>query len=233
MSNSLEGRMESKSHYIKSSLRMEPKVRLFKPERVPRTSHAVRFPIVQPGQRIEIEIGCGVGFHPISFAQQNPKTCFIALEHTKVRFEKFQRRLQNHRSLHPEALKNLLTLQANAVSWITHEVPDASIDRYWILYPNPYPKKEHLNRRWHAMPFASKIISTLKSGGELVLATNETFYAEEAVSFWAGFWKLGLTSKTIVTPELLKTGYKPMTHFEKKYLQADQTCYQLTFQKGE
>lgn len=128
-------------------------------------------------------------------------------------------------------MPNLIPIHANAVSWVTHFVAGESVDRYWLLYPNPYPKAEHLNRRWHAMPFASQIIETLKKGGELCFATNEKFYADEAVEYWTKFWGLKLVSRRELKPELLNESYRPRTHFEKKYLEDGQSCHDFVFKK--
>jgi tRNA G46 methylase TrmB len=145
----------------------------------------------------------------------------IAIEHTRERFAKFARRLAHH-----EPLSNLRAVHANAISWIAHCVPPESVDRYWLLYPNPYPKARQRNQRWHAMPFARHLISTLKPGGELVLATNEGFYADEAERDWA------LAGLTFVSRGLVSRDVPPRTHFERKYLERSQDCHELVFSRS-
>jgi tRNA G46 methylase TrmB len=141
----------------------------------------------------------------------------VAIEHTKTRFKKFEGRYKNHN------LPNLLPIHADAIKWITHTLKENSVEEYFFLYPNPYPKKSDQNKRWHAMPFMKKIISTLKTNGLLTLATNEYFYATEAIDFLTNNWNLTLISNE-----------KPMTyrtHFEKKYMQRGQECFNLVFKK--
>ena len=143
---------------------------------------------------------------------------FIAIEHTQERFGKFARRLANH-----EPMVNLHAVHANAISWIVHCVPAASLDRIWLLYPNPYPKTRHRNQRWHAMPFAAKLVETLKPGGELRLATNEQFYANEAERDWQ------LQGLVLDSRKEIGSDEAPRTHFERKYIERGETCFDLTF----
>lgn len=174
---------------------------------------------------VDLEIGCGVGFHPIHYARAHSDRVLIAIEHTREKFEKFARRIERH-----EALPNLIAIHANGVSWLTHRCPSASLDRLIFLYPNPCPKKGDLNKRWHGMPFMERAIDALKTGGELWLATNERFYYEEAKEAYARAWGLKLVEDLAFTRETLPYP-QPRTHFEKKYLERGETCFNLKFKK--
>ncbi len=175
-----------------------------------------------PGSKplLDLEIGCGVGLHPIQYCQQNPNRFLMAIEHTKTKFNSFQGRVNNHQ------LTNLLPIHANGISWVAHYVPEKSLDRIFLLYPNPNPKNRAL--RWHAMPFMGFLLDRLKNNGQLMIATNEVFYAEECTAFMREVWDLNCNSQTI-TP----LHFSPRTHFEKKYLERGQICYDLLFTKKE
>lgn len=176
------------------------------------------------GMPLDVEVGCGVGFHPIRYARSNPDRFLIAIEHTHTRFEKFERRLAHH-----EKFENLLAVHADAVEWVTHSLSPESVDRYFFLYPNPWPKSGDEKKRWYAMPFMEKVIETLKAGGTLRLATNERDYAEGAREFLKREWGL-----TLLEEQQLKGvgAQSPRTHFEKKYLERGETCIDLLFQKS-
>lgn len=171
-------------------------------------------------QNLDIEIGCGVGFHPIFYARNNPDRLLVAIEKTSEKFAKFERRYVNHHSPF-----NLVPVHANAVAWITHYVKPLSVDKYFILYPNPYPKDPQ--KRFFVMPFMTHLLETLKVGGHITLATNELFYAEEARKFASEYWKLEILEDSIVP-----ISQQPRTHFEKKYLERGDICYNLIFAKG-
>lgn len=175
----------------------------------------------------DLEIGCGVGWHPITYASENPARRLIAIEHSKSRYQSFQRRWEKHGEL-----ENLLPVHANAIHWITHHVPERSIERLFTLFPNPYPKQSQRNKRWYAMAFTERLIGTLKPGGTWTLATNERFYIDEALETLGAHFLLSLVDRKAYSA-LDQMGQSPRTHFEKKYLLRGQTCYQLIFQRRD
>lgn len=172
-----------------------------------------------PKGPLDIEIGCGVGLHPIQYQGKNPNRTLVAIEHTKEKFEKFFRRFENH-----DSPKNLIPIHANGISWTAQQLAENTVDRFYFLYPNPNPKPGDLNKRWYAMPFMHKVLEILKPEGELILATNEKFYRDEAIDYFINVWNLKLKEET-----LLDKDYPHRTHFEKKYLERGQTCYNLVF----
>ena len=168
---------------------------------------------------LDIEIGCGVGFHPIDYAKRNPERLLVAIEKTKEKFDKFLGRLERH----PQ-IKSVVPVHTNAVWWIAHNVVANSVDRYFILYPNPYPKDPQ--KRFFQMPFMNWVVETLKPGGTITLATNEKYYFDESLKNAEKIFGLKILEKRIVDPS-----EKPRTHFEKKYLERGETCYNLVLTK--
>jgi len=177
---------------------------------------------LNPAQPVDVEIGCGVGLHPIRYARENPGRQLVAIERTKDKFEKFAGRLSHH-----ETLPNLTAIHGDALAWITHGFAPESVSRFIMLYPNPYPKPAQRNQRFHYMPFFAQLRATLKQGGELWLATNEAFYAEEARLIYPAEWKMELVEDSLVSPSS-----PPRTHFEKKYLARGEPCFNLRFAKN-
>ena len=174
---------------------------------------------IVPKLPLDIEIGCGVGLHPILFNKAQPNRCLVALEHTKEKFDKFYRRYLNHGSP-----SNLIPIHANGISWVSQQLPENSVDHFYFLYPNPNPKPGDLNKRWYAMPFMEKVLEVLKPGGKITLATNELFYKDEALNYFLNHWKLNLEEE-----KKLPSDFKHRTHFEKKYLERGEDCFNLVF----
>lgn len=195
-------------------------IRAFRAEKIRKPRNFVEPKFLQ-GVPLDLEIGCGVGWHPIQYAKQNPDRFLAAIEHTRNRFESFERRTVRH----PE-LKNLMAIHADAIEWVTHALLPESVERIFLLYPNPYPKKSDLNKRWHAMPFMGRLLSVLKTGGELLLLTNERFYFEEAREYLGVQWKMQIQRASAFTRATAPNG-APRTHFEKKYLARGETCFEL------
>ena len=168
---------------------------------------------------LEIEIGCGVGFHPLKQALQNPHKNYIAIEKTNNRFTRFLKRIEHH-----DSPKNILAIQADAVNFISHYIPADSVDKYYILYPNPYYKKSQENLRWYNRPFIAYLKKTLKPNGLMFYATNLDEFAAEAKKRFQETWNLKLNNYNEITESM-----NPLTHFEKKYLEAHQKCFHLEF----
>jgi tRNA G46 methylase TrmB len=192
--------------------------RAVRPEKVPEPKSP---PFELPALPLDLEIGCGVGWHPIHYASGHPERFLVAIEHTAAKFARFERRLAGH-----PPLPNLLPVHANAISWVTHRLPEASVERIFLLYPNPFP-------RWTSMPFFQRLAATLKAGGTVTLATNLPDYAEEARESLPRLHGLELVRDERILPESLKSGdWRPRTHFEKKYLLRGETCFDLVFRKS-
>ncbi|MDR3607914.1 MAG: SAM-dependent methyltransferase [Oligoflexia bacterium] len=165
---------------------------------------------------LDVEVGCGVGWHPIRYVRENPKRTLVAIEHTRTRFSRFERRIASH-----DPLPNLHPVHADAVKWITHFLRPATVDRYFFLYPNPRPKP------WYSMPFFARVVETLKVGGTVTLATNESFYYVAAKNYFTRVWGLEIVSDRSIAPI-----EKPRTHFEKKYLSRGESCFDLVVRKS-
>ncbi len=175
------------------------------------------------GEGIDLEIGCGVGWHPIQYGIQHPKRRLIAIEHTRQKFARFEHRLQqNH------GLENVLAIHANALSWVPSVVPPQSIKRCFLLFPNPNPKAKHRNQRWHNMPFMSFLKTRLCQGGELMMATNEGWYLKEAMAVMTKNFGFQLQQQRRLQRDS-DPDHKVRTHFEKKYFEAGQSIYEAVW----
>lgn len=172
---------------------------------------------------IDLEIGSGVGWHAIKYARENPSRFLIAIEKTSAKFARFESRLAGH-----VPIPNLFPVHADAVAWVAHCIGEVKISRCLILYPNPNLRVT--SQRWIRMPFMHYLIEVMKSGGELVLATNEEDYAKEVEKYGQEAWGLKLDLNLSFTHETAPKNY-PRTHFEKKYLARGETCYELRFRK--
>ena len=200
------------------------KMRLFARHSVPKPDRdAFRLDFPSGSRPVDIEIGCGTGLHSIQYARMNPERILIAIEHTHERFGKFARMAEKAR------LPNLIPVHANAISWVAHMVPNHSVERVFLLYPNPNPKDRQRNKRWHAMPFMQCLLECLVPGGELTLATNELFYAQEAFEYFLDCWHL--TPRSYLEMCGARDSISECrTAFEFKYLQRGEVCYDQVWQ---
>lgn len=175
---------------------------------------------------LDVDAGCGAGMHPLARAETHPHRTMLALEHTSTRFGAFAHHRAQTETRLGRPLANLLAVQANAMAVITHALPAASVDQYFFLYPNPYPKTRDRGRRWYAMPFFARVVETLKPGGTITFATNEDWYAAECALFLRKAWGLEVTG-----PASVPTHQAPRTHFEAKYRERGLPLFEVVARK--
>lgn len=121
-------------------------------------------------QRLVIEIGYGGGEHLARKASEEPATGFIGCEVFTGGIGKMvqaiaARELSNVRLFTDDALKLLM------------ELPDASIDAVYLLYPDPWPKTRHHKRRFVSPTTLGELARVLRPGGVFHFATDIEDYA--------------------------------------------------------
>ncbi|WP_313583768.1 SAM-dependent methyltransferase [Acinetobacter variabilis] len=165
-----------------------------------------------------VEIGAGKGKHALLFTQTNPNSKLIAIERTREKFLA----MQKQHAL--EGQPNLQTVHADALPWIVHALYPAQVEQFFILYPNPEPHNPA--QRWLNMPFFEFLLSRLKTGGTITLASNIPEYIDEAEQQVQNLWKLPF-AKEVIGQDSART------HFEIKYLERGELCQQLIISKPE
>jgi tRNA G46 methylase TrmB len=165
-----------------------------------------------------VEIGAGKGKHALLFTQTNPDSKLIAIERTREKFLA----MQKQHAL--EGQPNLQTVHADALPWIVHALYPAQVEQFFILYPNPEPHNPA--QRWLNMPFFEFLLSRLKTGGTITLASNIPEYIDEAEQQVQNLWKLPFVKEVIGQDSA-------RTHFEIKYLERGELCQQLIISKPE
>lgn len=189
-------------------------IRQFQAQRM----HAPRdFQSISP-EPVCVEVGAGKGKHALLFSKNNPDSQLIAIERTR---EKFLAMQKQHAV---EGQTNLQTVHADALPWIVHALYPVQVEQFFILYPNPEPHNPA--QRWVNMPFFEFMLSRLKTGGTITLASNIPAYIEEAEQQVQQLWKLPFIKEVIASDSA-------RTHFEIKYLERGELCQQLIISKPE
>jgi tRNA (guanine-N7-)-methyltransferase len=75
-------------------------------------------------------------------------------------------------------VKNLQLIKHDAVEVLQNQVPDESLHRINIYFPDPWPKKRHHKRRMIQPGFLQLIYGCLEADGALHIATDWANYAE-------------------------------------------------------
>ncbi|UXI67075.1 hypothetical protein [Tahibacter amnicola] len=89
----------------------------------------------------------------------------------------------------------------------------------YFLYPNPWPKPEQVQRRWHAHPILPAILACSR---RTVLRTNWAIYAQEwAQTLQQLGWETNLHTIACTSPD------EALTPFEQKYALSGHTLWQV------
>ena len=116
-------------------------------------------------RELHIELGMGKGDFITALAEKNPQINFVGLEMEKEVVLKAARKIQE------KNLKNvrLLVFDINKISEI---FADGEVDRIYINFCDPWPKKRHAKRRLTHIRFLDMYEKILKPGGEIFFKTD-------------------------------------------------------------
>jgi tRNA (guanine-N7-)-methyltransferase len=121
-----------------------------------------------------LEIGFGGGEHLAGQAARRPDVLFLGAEPFVNGMGSALRHIAEG------ALANVRLHAGDARELLT-ALPDASLSRVFILFPDPWPKARHHKRRLIQPAFAQDIARALKPGGTLRIATDWADYADQCL----------------------------------------------------
>ncbi len=177
------------------------------------------------GNRSEIwlEIGFGSGEHLLHQAKRNNDVgligCEVYLNGVASFLSKLQSETVTNIGLFTDDVRNLF-------DWL----PDRSIDRVFLLYPDPWPKKKHHRRRFVNPDFLNPLARIMAMGAILRIATDIPDYARQTIE------QLYRHSDFVWLAETASDWQHPWsdwipTRYEQKAVREGRVPIYLTFQK--
>ena len=122
-----------------------------------------------PKRAVWLEIGFGGGEHLAAQAECHPEISLIGCEV----FQPGIARLLAH--IERRHLDNVRIFADDARLMIAALLP-SSIDRVFIMFPDPWPKRRHENRRLVSRDTLDALATVMSDGAELRLATDDSNY---------------------------------------------------------
>ena len=129
----------------------------------------------EPVRDVYLEIGYGGGEHLTQRAGENRDIGFIGCEVFLNGVARMLGQIGEH------DLTNIRLWDEDAkplLDWL----PDASLGRAYLLYPDPWPKRRHRKRRFLSEAMLPKFARVLRPGAELRFATDIDDYAAFALA---------------------------------------------------
>lgn len=149
-----------------------------------------------PPSKIILEIGFGGGEHIVHQASNNPDIQYIGIDAYVNGVSKLIRSVYKH------DIHNIRLSDGDAFHLLNH-IPENSLDGVYLLYPDPWPKKRHRNRRFIQRDTALLIEKILKPNGFFRFASDIPDYVE-----WV------FASLTNATSAYMDISQNPKTPFE-------------------
>ncbi len=120
---------------------------------------------------LHVDVGCGDGGFLLQQAQTNPGLNFLGIERL------FGRVRRICRAAYRGEVFNLRVLRLESTYAVRYLLPANSVQRMYILFPDPWPKAKHHERRLLKQEFLQSTWQALQPGGLVVIKTDHPGYA--------------------------------------------------------
>ncbi|WP_339769656.1 tRNA (guanine(46)-N(7))-methyltransferase TrmB [uncultured Pseudosulfitobacter sp.] len=174
------------------------------------------------GKPIWLEIGFGGGEHMVHQAAQNPAVGIIGCEPyingVAMLLGKIRKAKVDNLAVYPGDVRDMFDV-----------LPEASIDRAFLLYPDPWPKSRHHRRRFVTPEHLAPLVRVLKPGAIFRVATDIPDYVRQTLEQVPGHGFEWLAEG----PDDWRVAWDDWisTRYEKKALREGRVPHYLTFRK--
>jgi len=166
---------------------------------------------------LHVDLGCGDGSFLCEMARQFPKRNFLGIERLTKRVEKIRCKA--------EKIENVRVLRADTLFAARYLLPESSVETFYLLFPDPWPKRRHQLRRIFTLDFLDAIAAALEKHGVLRVATDQFDYFHQIE-------RLSQVHQQFqVVPLSPDEAVLPVTKFERKFREQGVPIYRLTLRK--
>ena len=173
-----------------------------------------------PVEDVWLEIGFGAGEHLLWQAEAHPKIGFIGCEPFLNGVAKVVRAIEKN------AVKTI-RLYDNDAHHVLDWLPEQSVGRVFVLFPDPWPKKRHRKRRLLTREGLSAIACVMRPGAQFRFATDIADYAEMVLE------EIDAVPQLSVCPGQLPERPEdwPLTRYGEKAIAAGRDCRYFIFER--
>ena len=168
---------------------------------------------------LQVDLGCGDGSFLCELAQLHPDKDFFGIDRLVGRVAKACRKAAT--------VKNVRILNVESSYAVGYLLPEGSVETFYLLFPDPWPKRRHHRRRIVRLDFLDSIHHALEDGGSLRIATDQLDYFEKIrvlAENYSGF--------TIGDPNVdSDRNDLPLTKFERRFSALGAPIYRLALRK--
>ncbi|MES9943386.1 MAG: tRNA (guanosine(46)-N7)-methyltransferase TrmB [Candidatus Thiodiazotropha sp.] len=172
---------------------------------------------------LTLEIGFGNGEALAQIAARHPDEDFLGVEVHTPGVGHLMLKLAEQET------HNVRILQTDAMQLLRQQIPEASLNRVLLYFPDPWHKRRHHKRRIVQQEFADLIQRVLKPGGVIHMATDWEEYARQMMAVFTrhnGFRNQAGKGKFSPRPET-----RPLTKFEQRGQRLGHGVWDLLFER--
>ncbi|MFN3288817.1 MAG: tRNA (guanine(46)-N(7))-methyltransferase TrmB, partial [Sphingomonadaceae bacterium] len=170
-----------------------------------------------------LEVGFGGGEHLAFQAQRHPQVGLIGCEPFLNGVASLLRHVEE------QGLANVRVHMGDALD-VLERLPPASLERLFLLHPDPWPKARHAARRFVNPGPMALVASRLRPGGELRIATDHPTYVRWALMVMRGRPEFRWTARTPADWQDIP-GDWPDTRFARKARALGHEVWRLRFER--
>ncbi len=117
---------------------------------------------------LHVDLGCGDGSFLCALAQRLPDKNFLGIERLSARIRSSARKAAS--------LGNVRLLQMESSYAVRYLLPAESVETFYLLFPDPWPKRRHHRRRIVTPDFLDSVHVALEQNGITYIATDHLDY---------------------------------------------------------
>jgi tRNA (guanine-N7-)-methyltransferase len=164
---------------------------------------------------LQVDLGCGDGAFLFALAEQNPEKDFLGTERLLHRVKKACRKA--------DTIDNMRVLRIESAYAVRHLLPEQSVEMFHLLFPDPWTKRKHHQRRIVGLDFLRNVHAALAPNGILRVATDHQDYFTQIQEVAARLQNFKVTQNDSVP--------YPASTFEQQYQEAGVAIHRLELRK--
>lgn len=176
-----------------------------------------------PARAVWLEIGFGGGEHLAEQARRHPETGMIGCEP----FVNGVARLLSE--IDRDGIANIRIYDDDARD-LLDRLPDACLDRVFVLFADPWPKARHARRRFIGPDNLGRLARVMKDGAELRLASDDMPLVRWMLFHCIGHPDFEWTARSAADWRRRPADW-PQTRYESKARARGIGCVYLTFRR--
>lgn len=168
-----------------------------------------------------LEIGFGNGLSLADMAEAHPDVNFFGVEVHRPGVGSLLVQVKKR------DLENVRVSIDDAVEVLQRQIPDGSLHRVQIFFPDPWHKKRHHKRRLIQAEFVAMLVNKLEPNGQIHVATDWEHYAEHILEVLSANTDLQNTAQAYAP----KPEYRPATKYEARGIRLGHGVWDIVFNR--